>query len=107
MDKSKSEKAPRKGICTCSQEEGGMSSPIPPTEGSITMRSAHGAGAHGRSAIANSAASPVGPSVALQTFPSSPPQEVLDEMASAARVHDTLRAQGRELHFAHDAQSGR
>ena len=28
-------------------------------------------------------------------------------MASAARVHDALRAQGRELHFAHDAGSGR
>jgi uncharacterized FlaG/YvyC family protein len=47
------------------------------------------------------------PPVRLQTFPSSPPQEVLDEMAGAARVHDALRAQGRELHFAHDARSGR
>jgi uncharacterized FlaG/YvyC family protein len=45
--------------------------------------------------------------VSLNTFPSSPPQEVLDEMTSAARMHDTLRAQGRELHFAHDSRSGR
>jgi uncharacterized FlaG/YvyC family protein len=38
---------------------------------------------------------------------SSPPQEVLQQMDHAARVHDTLHAQGRELHFAHDDASGR
>ncbi len=84
-----------------------MSSPIPPTQGSITVRSAQGAGAARRADTANSAAASLEPSVSLQTFPSSPPQTVLDEMASAARVHDTLRAQGRELHFAHDSGSGR
>lgn len=83
-----------------------MSSPIPPTQGSITMRAAHGAGAARRTGAANSAPAPVAPSVSLQTFPSGPPREVLDEMASAARVHDALRAQGRELHFAHDSGSG-
>lgn len=84
-----------------------MSSPIPPTGGSITMRAVHGFGADRRTGAANSPASPGQPSVSLDTFPSSPPRGVLDEMAGAARMHDTLRAQGRELHFAHDSHSGR
>lgn len=84
-----------------------MSSPIPPTQGSITMRATHGANAARRTSAASSAPAPVAPSVSLETFPSAPPREVLDEMASAARVHDALRAQGRELHFAHDSGSGR
>ncbi len=82
-----------------------MSSPILPTQGSITVHAAHSASAARRTDAASSAA--LQASVSLQTFPSSPPQTVLDEMASAARVHDTLRSQGRELHFAHDSQSGR
>ncbi len=45
--------------------------------------------------------------VALDTIPASPPQEVLDQMASAAQAHETLSAQGRELRFSRDAQSGR
>jgi hypothetical protein len=116
MDKSKSEAVPGTKTALCTQEEYGMSSPIPPTQGSITMHAAQGADADAvrRRGASDSAAappvpsvSPVAPSVSLQTFPSRPPQEVLDEMASAARVHDALRAQGRELHFAHDPQSGR
>jgi uncharacterized FlaG/YvyC family protein len=43
----------------------------------------------------------------VDTLPASPPQQVLDEMAAAARVHETLRSSGRELHFSHDAASGR
>jgi uncharacterized FlaG/YvyC family protein len=112
MDKSKSEAAQGRNREECFQEEYGMSSPILPTQGSITVHAAHSAGAARRTDAANSAASlansaALRSSVSLQTFPSSPPQTVLDEMASAARVHDTLRAQGRELHFAHDSQSGR
>ena len=111
MDKSKSEAVPGTKIALCTQEEYGMSSPIPPTQGSITTRSAQGAGAASGAARRENATpsppSPVQPPVSLQTFPSSPPQEVLDDMTSAARVHDALRAQGRELHFAHDSQSGR
>lgn len=84
-----------------------MSSPIPPTQGSITMRAAQGAGGARRTSAAGPAFAPLAPSVSLRTFPSGPPPEVLEEMASAARAHDALRAQGRELHFAHDAGSGR
>jgi uncharacterized FlaG/YvyC family protein len=117
MDKSKSEAVPGTKTAQCTQEEYGMSSPIPPTQGSITtraaksdvratqgdMRATRSDGVARRTSAAASAAAPV----SLQTFPSSPPQQVLDEMASAARMHDALRAQGRELHFAHDPQSGR
>jgi hypothetical protein len=107
MDKSKSEAAHGRVRKECFQEEYGMSSPIPPTEGSITVRSASAASAARRTGAPFSLAAPAQSAVSLNTFPSSPPQEVLDEMASAARVHDTLSAQGRELHFAHDPQSGR
>jgi hypothetical protein len=107
MDKSKSEAAQGRDRRECTQEEYGMSSPILPTQGSITTRAAQGADGARRPEAASSAAAPMAPSVSLRTFPSSPPPEVLDEMASAARVHDALRAQGRELHFAHDAGSGR
>ncbi len=107
MDKSKSEAAQGRDRRECTQEEYGMSSPIPPTQGSITTHAAQGAGGARRPGAANSAFAPMAPSVSLRTFPSGPPPEVLDEMANAARVHDALRAQGRELHFAHDAGSGR
>jgi hypothetical protein len=45
--------------------------------------------------------------VSVQTLPSSPPPEVLEQMASAAQRYDELTAQGRELRFARDEQSGR
>jgi len=35
----------------------------------------------------------------VTAIPASPPADVLDEMYSAAKVADKLRAQGRELHF--------
>jgi hypothetical protein len=104
----------------CTQEEYGMSSPIPPTQGSITTRAANSevgatqgevratrSDGAARRGTPGAGAAPAAPPVSLQTFPSSPPQQVLDEMASAARVHDALHAQGRDLHFAHDPQSGR
>ena len=47
------------------------------------------------------------PSVSLEAIPSSPPPEVLAQMASAARTYDQLSSQGRELRFARDADSGR
>jgi hypothetical protein len=105
-----------------------MSTPIPPTQGTSAIGSAQSAGAPAQAAGggplraddvrrvgartgAAPAKAPSGSPAAsldtLDTFPSSPPQGVLDEMASAARVHDALRAQGRELRFAHDGQSGR
>jgi hypothetical protein len=49
----------------------------------------------------------VQPAVSLETLPSSPPQEVLDQMAGAAHTHAELSSQGRELRFSRDAQSGR
>ena len=37
--------------------------------------------------------------VTVDTLPASPPDEVLEQMAEASKVADTLRAQARELHF--------
>ncbi len=37
--------------------------------------------------------------VTVQTLPASPPSHVLAEMADAAQAAETLRKQGRELHF--------
>jgi len=45
--------------------------------------------------------------VSVDTIPDSPPQEVLDAMDAASRAYQKLRAQGRELRFARDADSGR
>jgi flagellar protein FlaG len=39
-------------------------------------------------------------------IPSSPPQEVLDAMDAASRAYQRLRADGRELRFAQDADTG-
>ena len=47
----------------------------------------------------------VGSAVSLQAIPSSPPAEVLDEMAHAAEVYESLSAHGRTLHFAYDPAS--
>lgn len=85
-----------------------MSTPIPPTQGTTAIGSAQGANGGARRGGATVAMAPSNrPAASLDTFPSSPPREVLDEMANAARVHHALRAHGRELHFAHDGQSGR
>jgi flagellar protein FlaG len=45
--------------------------------------------------------------VSGDTIPDSPPQEVLDAMDAASRAYQKLRAQGRELRFAQDADTGR
>jgi FlaG protein len=45
--------------------------------------------------------------VSVDTIPDSPPQEVLDAMDAASRAYQALRAQGRELRFAQDADTGR
>jgi uncharacterized FlaG/YvyC family protein len=44
---------------------------------------------------------------APQTIPSSPPAEVLEEMARAADIHEELASRGRELRFTRDERSGR
>ncbi len=83
-----------------------MSSPITPPQAAQPVLAT---GAPTPLAASPGAAGPVTvtPAVSLDTLPASPPREVLDQMASAAQVHDELSSQGRELRFARDAQSGR
>ena len=45
--------------------------------------------------------------VQLDMIPSSPPEELFDEIDSAARRADELEADGRELHFSYDNASKR
>jgi hypothetical protein len=109
MRKRKSETAQGRDRKECFQEETGMSSPIAAPLGSTVAQPVgeiHAAGplvasqSGQRAAAAQSA-------VSLQTLPSSPPPEVLEQMAGAAQRYDELSAQGRELRFARDEQSGR
>jgi hypothetical protein len=86
-----------------------MSSPIAPIQ---NPAGAAPLGAAAASARAAGAPAPPGAaalqsSVALDAIPSSPPPEVLDQMAGAAQVYERLSAQGRELRFARDEASGR
>jgi hypothetical protein len=86
-----------------------MSSPVAPPQGptpteppaaiTATRRGVAPAGADGSTAVRSP--------VALDTLASNPPREVLDQMAAAAQTHESLRAQGRELRFSRDGQSGR
>jgi hypothetical protein len=45
--------------------------------------------------------------VSPNALPSRPPREVIDQVAQADQRYESLRAQGRELRFSRDAQSGR
>lgn len=111
MNKSQSQAAHGRVRGECFQEENGVSSPILPPQGSIVTGTASSAGT-ARSAGANpaGAAFPLAPSPAygesLRPLPASPPPGILDEIARAAQAHERLRAEDRELHFAHDTQSG-
>ncbi|MGH2854403.1 MAG: hypothetical protein ACRDLF_09475 [Solirubrobacteraceae bacterium] len=80
-----------------------MSSPITPPQS--VLRTGWPTPLAASSGTAGPAA--VAPTVSLDTLPSSPPREVLDQMASAAQTHAALSAQGRELRFSRDTQSGR
>jgi hypothetical protein len=93
----------------CFQEETSMSSPITPPQGPAAARPPRPAEAARSAAALQGAGKPFASelAVALDTVPPSPPQEVLEEMASAARNHEALRAQGRELRFSRDEQNGR
>lgn len=89
-----------------------MSSPITASQGSTSARAVVDIRAAGSPASDGLAAGPqrtaaAQSSVSLQTLPSSPPPEVLEQMASAAQRYDELTAQGRELRFARDQESGR
>jgi hypothetical protein len=114
MSKPKSEAAHGWVREECLQEEDSMSSPINPPQ---TI--AQPAPPTGGTAIPSTPPTSSGPArrtgapfalelaAALDTLPSSPPQEVLDQMAGAARTYEALSSQGRELRFARDEQSGR
>jgi hypothetical protein len=108
MDKSKSEAAQGRVRKECFQEENEMSSPILPPQGPISARTNLTPASSKRvSSTGPLAGASSGPPVSVDTFPSSPPPEVLDQMSAAANTYESLRAQGHELHFAHDNQSGR
>ena len=92
------------------QEEDSMSSPIVSPPGPMTPRPVlplDGSPPPSLAPRAAAAALPASPPVSLDTIPSSPPHEVLEQMASAAQVHGALSSQGRELRFTRDQQSGR
>jgi hypothetical protein len=109
MRKPKSEAAHGRDRDQCFQEETSMSSPIAPTPSPAgtgpVLRAARVVRPGSQPPVGGAAASV--PSVSLSAIPSSPPQEVLDQMAGAARVYERLNSQGRELRFAHDQDNGR
>jgi hypothetical protein len=92
----------------CFQEENSMSSPIAPLQnpaGGAPVRTSTAADRPGVSTA--SFATALNSSVALDAIPSSPPPEILDQMASAAQTYERLSSQGRELRFAREEPSGR
>ncbi len=86
-----------------------MSSPITPPPGPLAAQPATPLAVPRSSAAPQSTGAPFAlePTVSLDTVPPSPPHEVLEQMADAAHTYDALSAQGRELRFARDEQSGR
>jgi hypothetical protein len=86
------------------QEEDSMSSPITPSPGVTAAPTLSG---RGISPTRRAAAPFPPPAVSMDALPASPPPEVLEQMADAARTYEDLSGQGRELRFATDAQSGR
>jgi hypothetical protein len=44
--------------------------------------------------------------VSVRTIPASPPPDLIDQVTTAARVAEELRAMGRELHFEPPASPG-
>jgi hypothetical protein len=109
MRKPKSEAAHGRDRDECFQEENSMSSPIAPTPSPAGALPTRGVAAvtRGSDVPVVQASAPSASSIAFDALPSSPPQEVLDQMASAAQTYERLSAQGRELRFAHDEVSGR
>jgi hypothetical protein len=108
MRKPKSEAAHGWDREQCFQEENSMSSPIatsPITAAAPTRGAA--AAARTTAPTGSYAAAAVEASVSLEAIPSSPPPEVLEQMAGAARTYEQLSSQGRELRFARDEDSGR
>ncbi len=85
-----------------------MSSPIAPLGGVEPGNSTEAATAAGstRQATRSSATDGEEVSVQLDTFPSSPPPEVSELMATAAQAYEKLQGSGREVRFQTDPQSG-
>jgi FlaG protein len=79
----------------------GPLSPAPRPDGVPAGRPAAPAGAPGFGAALSAA------DAARVSVPGSPPAAVLDEVGAAATRAEELAAQRRELHFEHDAQTGR
>lgn len=85
-----------------------MSSPITASEGTTAARAVVDIRAAGSSASQSPLrAAATQSSVSVRTLPSSPPQDVLEQMADAAQRYDELTSAGRELRFTHDQESGR
>jgi hypothetical protein len=105
MEKHKSHAAHGPDRRRCFQEKHSMSSPIPPLDGPHAPGSASAAGR----TTADTPIAPTAPasSISLETIPSSPPPEVLAQIALAAQTYDGLSARGYDLRFAHDPASGR
>lgn len=109
MRKPKSEAAHGRDRDECFQEENSMSSPIASPQGSTAATPAPEIRAARQQAAAPAAqrAASAPPAVSIDAHPSTPPAEVLEQMAGAAQTYDELSTQGRELRFARDERSGR
>lgn len=86
-----------------------MSSPIPPIQApeEVTGAQAVQAADAGQPTAATTGVSAAeGPSVYVDTFPGSPPPEVLAQMAAAGQTYESLRAEGKEVRFSTDEHSG-
>jgi len=97
-----------------STQKGNMSSPINPTHGSnspapVDLAAAAKAAAPsaGRDVQSVQASASLEAPVSVDTTPSSPPPEVLSQIAEAAGTYERLAAAGQEVRFAADESTGR
>ena len=108
MDETESQTAQGRVREKCFQEENDMSSPIMPPQGPLAPTVSRPS-ARPQSVQPSAGAGSIqatGDPVSLDTFPSSPPQQVLDEISAAGAAYQRLQAQGRELVFSPDEQTG-
>jgi hypothetical protein len=87
----------------------GPLTPALPPAGVSPARARATAGAPGFEAVLSTATAPARSTAdtAELSLPGSPPPAVLDAVGAAAGRAETLAAQGRELHFERDADTGR
>lgn len=93
------------------RKEADINSPAIPGAGSVGAAPVNPSdpvarGAHARGAGNAAGAAPVAPAASVDAIPSSPPPEVLEQMAQAHRIYEQLAADGKSLHFDHD-EAGR